>query len=123
MNFAKDNYYKECMAVMNYSQFTDYRQASAREQHLRSLNKIVSEHEYRNFLQANATKIMNAEWNILTESYGCRPNVCIHNSSIQQSFEDQMKENKLYNDVRTGKVDSSVAKCPQYDDYRMCNKY
>jgi nicotinic acid mononucleotide adenylyltransferase len=27
---------------------------------------------------------------------------------------------ELYNDVRTGKVDPSVAKCPAYGDYRMC---
>lgn len=120
MNFAKDNYYKECPSVMNYSQFTDYRQASVREQYMRSLNNVVSDHEYRNFLQTNGGKIMNTEWSLLSESYGCQPNVCIHNSPLHQSQKEQFAENKLYNDVRTGKVDPTVFKCQNLDDYRMC---
>ena len=120
MNFAKDNYYKECPAVMNYSQITDYRQASVREQYVRSLNNIVSEHDYRNFLQKNGATIMNTEWSLLSGAYGCQPNVCIHMSPTHQTQAEQFAENKLYNDIRTGKVDSSVAKCPAYGDYRMC---
>jgi len=120
MNFAKDNYYKECPAVMNYSQITDYRQASVREQNVRNLSGVVCEHQYRNLLQTNANRIMNTEWKLLTETYNCQPNVCIHTSSTRQTQSDQIKENKLYNDVRTGKVDKSVAKCQNLPDYRMC---
>jgi hypothetical protein len=120
MNFAKDNYYKECPAVMNYSQLTDYRQASVREQYIRNLNNIPSEHEYRSFLQAQGSNIMNAEWSILSSSYNCRPNVCIHNSPLNQTQAQQFAENKLYNDVRMGRVDQSVAKCPALEDYRLC---
>lgn len=120
MNFARDNYYKECPAVMNYSQITDYRQASVREQYVRNLNNMVSEHDYRNFLQKNGANIMNTEWSLLSNAYGCQPNVCIHTSPLHQTQKEQIIENKLYNAVRTGKVDPSVAKCPNYEDYRMC---
>jgi len=105
---------------MNYSQFTDYRQASTREQLARSLNNIVSEHEYRNFLQSNGAKIMNTEWSLLSQAYGSQPNVCIHTSPLRQTQKEQIEENKLYNGIRTGKVDPTVAKCQLLDDYRMC---
>ena len=120
MNFAKDNYYKECPAVMDYSQITDYRQSSVREQYIRSFNNIISDHEYRNFLQKNGANILNTEWKILNNSYSCQPNVCIHTSPTRQTQEEQFRENKLYNDVRMGRIDPSVVKCQKYNDYRMC---
>lgn len=119
MNFAKDNYYNECPAVMNYSQFTDYRQASVREQNIRSLNNVISEHEYRNFLQTNGDKIMNIEWSLLSKSNESQPNVCIHKSPLHQTQKEQFEENKLYNNVRTGKVNPVLLKCQLLDDYRM----
>ena len=38
MNTARDNYYKECPAVMNYATFTDYRSPSSREEYIRNIN-------------------------------------------------------------------------------------
>ena len=118
MEFARDNYYKECPAVMAYSQLTDYRQPAAREQYIRSINNIVSDHEYRYFLQNNASKIMDAEWNLLTKSYNCQPNECIHNSPTRQTEAELYKELKLYNDTRSGKVEN--LQCKKLGDYRMC---
>jgi ubiquitin C-terminal hydrolase len=120
MNFAKDNYYKECPAVMDYSQLTDYRQSSVRENNIRNINKIVSDHEYRYFLQTNAAKIMDNEWGLLSTSYNCQPNVCIHNSSTAQPEGEQYTEMKLYNDTRAGKADPSAVQCKKMPDYRMC---
>lgn len=120
MSFARDNYYKECPAVMAYSQITDYRQATDRENNIRNINNIVSDHEYRFFLQSNAANIMNTEWNILNSSYGCQSNVCIHNSSTRQTEKDQYDEIKLYNETRSGKVDPSTVQCKKMSDYRMC---
>ncbi len=120
MDFARDNYYKECPAVMAYSQVTDYRQPAVREEYIRSINNIVSEHEYRYFLQNNASKIMDAEWALLTKSYNCQPNVCIHNSPTRQPEGDQYKELRLYNDTRSGKVAPEQVQCKKLDDYRMC---
>jgi hypothetical protein len=120
MDFARDNYYKECPAVMGYSQITDYRQSSAREEYIRNINNIESDHSYRDFLQKNASKIMDAEWNLLTKSYNCQPNVCIHTSPTRQPEGDQYKELKLYNDTRAGKVKPELVQCKKMPDYRMC---
>jgi hypothetical protein len=120
MDFPRDNYYKECPAVMAYSQLTDYRQPAAREEYIRSINNIVSDHEYRYFLQNNAAKIMDAEWTLLTKSYNCQPNPCIHNSPTRQSEGDQYKELRLYNDTRAGKVAPEQVQCKKLGDYRMC---
>jgi hypothetical protein len=120
MNFARDNYYKECPAVMNYSSLTDYRQSASREQNIRNLNNIISDHEYRYFLQSNASNIMNAEWSVLKTSYNCQPNECIHTSPLRQPEGDQYRELKLYNDTRAGRVDPSLVKCKNKQDYRMC---
>ncbi len=120
MDFARDNYYKECPAVMAYSQLTDYRQPAAREEYIRNINNIVSDHEYRYFLQSNAAKIMDAEWNLLTTTYNCQPNACIHTSSTRQVEGDQYKELRLYNDTRSGKVSQEQVQCKKLGDYRMC---
>ena len=120
MNFARDNYYKECPSVMDYSQMTDYRQPSVREQYIRNINNIVSEHEYRFFLQTNGAKIMDTEWSLLNKNYNCQPNVCIHNSPTRQPEGDQFKELKLYNETRTGKVNAEAVQCKKLPDYRMC---
>ena len=69
MNFARDNYYQECPAVMDYSAITDYRTPSTREEYIRNINNIVSDHEYRLFLQKNASKIMDGQWSVLNKSY------------------------------------------------------
>ncbi len=120
MDFARDNYYKDCPAVMGYSQITDYRQSAAREEYIKNINNIVSDHGYRHFLQQNAAKIMNAEWSLLTKSYNCQPNVCIHSAPTRQPDGDQYKEMKLYNDTRAGKVKSELVQCKKMPDYRMC---
>jgi hypothetical protein len=120
MEFTRDNYYKECPAVMAYSQLTDYRQAATREEYIRSINNVVSEHDYRYFLQNNAAKIMDAEWTLLTKTYNCQPNACIHNSSTRQPEGDQYKELRLYNDTRSGKVKPEEVQCKKFSDYRMC---
>jgi hypothetical protein len=118
MNFAKDNYYKECPAVMGYSSLTDYRMPSVREEYIRNINNIVSDHEYRNFLQTNASKIMDGEWSVYNKYYQCQPNPCIHISpSTRQPEGDKYVELKRYNDTRAGKINPQ---CAKMDDYRMC---
>ena len=119
MNTPRDNYYKECPAVMNYATFTDYRSPSTREEYIRNINNIVSEHEYRLFLQGNASQIMDGEWKVLNKEYQCQPNQCIHNSPTRQPAGQQVAELRLYNDVRTGKT-PNAAQCPVEKDYRMC---
>jgi hypothetical protein len=120
MNTARDNYYKECPAVMNYATFTDYRSPSSREEYIRNINNIVSEHEYRIFLQENASQIMDGEWKVLNKEYNCQVNQCIHMSSTRQPEGTQQAELKLYNAIRSGKAPAGAAQCPVPKDYRMC---
>ena len=117
MNFARDNYYQQCPAVMSYSALTDYRMPSVREEYIRNINNIVSDHEYRYFLQSNASRILDAEWNLLNKSYNCQPNPCIHTSPTRQPEGDKYIEMKRYNDTRAGKINPQ---CKKLEDYRMC---
>jgi hypothetical protein len=119
MNFARDNYYKSCPSVMDYSQFTDYRTPSTREEYGKFINNITSEHEYRHFLQQNASKILDTEWNLITKTYNCQPNQCIHYSPVRQPEGDQYAEFTRYNTTRAGKENSTKLMCPKYSDYRM----
>jgi hypothetical protein len=119
-NFTKDNFYKTYPAVMNYSQFTDYRQSQTRESNIQNINNLKSTNKNRQFLQNNATKIMNKEWEILSE-FNPLPNVCVHNYSLTQSINDQYDEMKLYNSINTNNIPEK-AKCVKMIDYRMCDQ-
>ena len=68
MSTARDNFFKECPAVMDYSSFTDYRTSHRREQYIRSINGIVDNNDYRMFLQNNTGKILQNEWKYLQKN-------------------------------------------------------
>ncbi len=116
MNTARDNFFKECPAVMDYSSFTDYRTAHRREQHIRMLNNVTNDYEYKNILQQNASKIMSTTGDYYKTAFGCSVNPCIHNSPTSPPPGDFNVEMNRYNQVRvTG--NSSIAKCAPQQDY------
>lgn len=117
---AKDNFYSDCPAVMNYAAFTDHRMSSRREQYVKSINGIVRNDDYRAFLQKNSSKIMENEWNYLKTNYSCAPNPCIHNYPTNPSHGSHNEELKNYNNVRKNKVIGQV--CQKLDDYRLTSK-
>lgn len=116
-NLAKDNFYPNCPAVMGYSAMTDFRPSQRREQYVKTINGIVDNDDYRLFLQANATKIMNGEWEYLKTNHSCFPNECIHQLPSRPTPGSMSAEMKLYNDVRSKKV--AGPKCETNNDYRM----
>ena len=118
MNAARDNFFKECPAVMNYSMTTDYRNKHRREQYVKYINGFVSDYDYRRFLQQNANKIMDAEFKFLMDTNSCRPNPCIHNSVTSPPAGDFNAELKRYNEVRV-KGNASNAQCTRMTDYRL----
>ena len=118
MNSARDNFFKSCPAVMDYSSFTDYRNSYRREQYVKSINNITSDYDYKDFLQTNARKIANAEWSYLQSAFGCKANACIHTSPTSPPSGDFNAELKRYNAVKMS-GDLSKAPCKQYDDYRL----
>ena len=117
MATARDNFFKECPAVMDYSSFTDYRTAHRREQYIRQINGVTNDYDYKNLLQKNASKIMKAENDFFRVNYGCSVNPCIHTSPTSPAPGDFNKEMQRYNNVRvTGNTAS--AKCTPMEDYR-----
>ena len=117
MNTARDNFFKECPAVMDYSSFTDYRTAHRREQYIRTINGITHDYDYKRLLQENASKIMAAEWSYLKSTASCNVNPCIHNSPTSPPPGDFNKEMARYNQVRiTG--NAANAKCNPGSDYK-----
>ncbi len=120
MATPRDNFFKNCPAVMDYSMMTDYRQPYQREEYIRNINAISDEYQYRAFLQKNTGKILDAEWNYMTEEYSCNANMCLHNYPTTSTNKAHAEEMKLYNAIKTGKVDPAQFKCEKKENYRMC---
>lgn len=121
-SYAQNNFWKECPAMMNYSQFTDYRTSSCREDTIRRMNNITcrSDNVYRYFLQNNATQILNQTVKLINGELNTQPNQCLHTSGLRQCPEDMYKEMKYYTEVRTGKIPlDSVPPCKQYKPYNL----
>lgn len=115
---ARDNFFKNCPAVMDYSSFTDYRTATRREQHVRTINNITSDYQYKNLLQSNANKIMEGESTYMTTEYGCNANVCIHKSPTSPPPGDFNVEMARYNAVRVNN-NTKGAECPVPQKYKF----
>lgn len=119
MNTARDNFFKECPAIMNYSTMTDYRNKHRREQYIRTINGAPTDYHYKTFLQQNAQKIMMSDWTYHKIEYSCQPNACIHRSPTSPPAGDFNDELKRYNAVRTT-GNQSLAQCPNLEGYKMC---
>jgi hypothetical protein len=115
---ARDNFFKNCPAVMDYSSFTDYRTASRREQYIRSINNITSDYQYKNLLQRNADKIMEGESTFLTQEFACNANVCIHNSPTSPAPGDFNVEMARYNAVRV-QGNNKGSECTPQQKYKI----
>jgi hypothetical protein len=114
---ARDNFFKECPAVMEYSAMTDYRTSQRRDQYIKRLNNISNDYSYKDFLQQNASKILDAEWQFNKMNFGCYANQCIFNSPTSPPPGTFSSELKKYNDVRVNKNYNS-AQCKRQDDCR-----
>lgn len=68
-----NKYWKNgCPALMSDARFTtQYINSNVLNQQIRNLNKINTSHEYRSFLQKNASTIINNERNALYKQYTC----------------------------------------------------
>jgi hypothetical protein len=119
MNFARDNYWTSCPAVMDYCQFTDYRPSFMRETHIKKILGIADEHAYRRALQNCGGKILTTQNNLIFNTYNCQPNQCIHFSPLRQPEGDQYVEFARYNATRAGKEPASKVACPAYRQYPL----
>ena len=118
-----DNYFVGCPPRMDDGRFlSDFRTSSAREQFVKNINGIVRDDDYRMFLQKNAEKINNKEWEHLKDKNSCRTNCCIHTYPTRVNPGSLHDELNMYNLVRTNKLnrnDKNYPHCKTNDDYRM----
>ena len=114
-----DNFFKGCPAKMSDGRlFTDYRMSSRRNEHMKYINNISNEDDYRMFLQQNADKIMNTEWQQLRATKSCSVNECVHTYPTrvypQWFIEEKHKYENMYKPMR-----SEHYPCDKQTDYRM----
>lgn len=118
-----DNCYKECSAKMEDGRFlSDFRTSNTREQYIKTMNGIVSESDYRMFLQHNADQIMDKEWDFLRTNLSCQTKCCVHQLPTRSTQSSLYDEIALYNAVKSEKIkitDKGYPVCHKLEDYRM----
>lgn len=113
-----DNFYQTCPPKMSDGRhITDYRPHTHIEEQIKYINGITRDDDARLFLQGNADKIMNKEWQHLKETKSCWVNECVHKypTHIYPPFFEQ--ELRDYNSLSDPKHKPFV--CEQYQDYRL----
>lgn len=113
-----DNFYTGCPPKMaDGRHMTDYRPHTHMEEQIKYANGIVRDDEARLFLQGNAEKLINGEWDYLKENRSCWKNECVHvypTRMFPPWFQEEITNyNNLSNPTHT------PYKCSQFEDYRM----
>jgi len=111
-----NNYYKQCPALMSDGRIlSDYESDTKRNEYIKYLNSIYRDDDYRLFLQYNADKIMNKEWEYLKNDYSCHVGSCTHNYPTRTNlanFKDEMVNTdnafKFLKSKRTNVCDPSL---------------
>lgn len=115
-----DNYYKNCPARMNDGNFlTNYKTSSNYNELIKFKNNIVRDDDYRLFLQQNAEKMMETEWNDLRKNSSCWNNACVHVYGTRMDPRNFEQERKAFDNLFANTTLSSDNKCKQYVDYRL----
>lgn len=112
-----DNFNNNCPAMMSDGRFTtDFRSPTSRNEHIRHINNLVRDDEYRLFLQKNANNIMNNVWKYHKQNDSCSATTCFHECPTRCTSAQMQKEMSNYNNaVVSGTSDVS---CGQHEDYR-----
>ncbi len=114
-----DNYFKASPAKMSDGRiFTDYRTATTREENNKYNNKIYRDDDYRVFLQKNAEKILDSNWEEYKKNVGSKTIECVHTYPtrvVPSSFrEERVKYDTLFEKNR-----DFIYPCQQMNDYRL----
>ena len=113
-----DNFFKSCPPKMSDGRhMTDYRPHTQIEEQIKYINGIVRDDETRLFLQGNAEKIMNNEWQFLRNTRSCWKNECVHNYPTRVYPPMFSQEMKNYNSLAVPGHAPFV--CTPYADYRL----
>lgn len=113
-----DNFFKNCPPKMSDGRhITDYRPHTQLEEQIKYVNGITRDDETRIFLQKNAEKIIDKEWNYLKQTKSCWVNECVHKYPTRM-YPPWFSE-ELHNYNSLSDPAHKPFKCPQYGDYRM----
>lgn len=115
-----DNYYKNCPPRMDDGRFsTNYKSDSSINEYIKYMNGITRDDDYRLFLQTNAEKLMDSEWEYLRKNDSCWNNACVHNYPLRMDprlfSQERMNANLLF---KQKDLPNSL-ECKRYSDYRM----
>lgn len=113
-----DNFYHNCPPKMSDGRFmTDYRPHTVVEEQIKRANGIIRDDDVRLFLQGNAGRICDREWDYLRNTQSCHSGECVHKYPLMMQppwFEQELK------DFNTSMVIGHTPfTCPPYSDYRM----
>lgn len=117
-----DNRYAGCPPRMSDGRiFLDARSATVINEDIKRMNGIKGSNDnYRMFLEANATKLMNKNWQHLRQTESCWRNECVHVYPTRvhpQTFPVEMSN---YNQLALPKQErTKFFPCEQMPDYRM----
>jgi hypothetical protein len=115
-----DNYYKNCPAKMDDGRFTtNYKTSSCINEYIKYVNGITRDDDYRLFLQMNADKLMNIEWDHLKKNDSCWNNACVHNYPLRMDPRDFTKERLDANLLFQKNSLPDTLQCKRYADYRL----
>ena len=118
-----DNYRHNCPALMSDGRYlADWRTANTREQFNKAMNGFTNDNEFRVFMQLNAEKIIDNEWNMMRKNQSCNPKTCIHSLPTTPCPGSNIKELRLYDAVRShklSKADPGYPVCTTMPDYRI----
>jgi hypothetical protein len=96
---------------------TDYRPHTHVEEQIKYINGITRDDEARLFLQGNAEKIMNNEWNYLRQNKSCWVNECVHKYPLYMYPPWFTQELQDYNTLAV--PNHKPFECKNYVDYRL----
>ena len=118
-----DNFHQECPARMSDGSFLrDHRQAVDREMAYWNKIEAPTEHYYKNFLQANARKIIDTQWEFATTLNSCGvKEPCFHNYPLRSSNKEHREEMNVYDGVKTGVIKEGP-KCEKHSNLSFNTK-
>jgi len=114
-----DNFFKNCPPKMEDARhLTDYRTATRREEYNKYVNNVIRNDDYRLFLQQNASRFMDDEWNYYRNTGSCWTNECVHNYPTRVYPPWFVEERHRYDQLQKP-VRSQIYKCSNKLDYRL----
>ena len=113
-----NNYFKQCPPMMSDGRlFTDWRTAVRRNEYVKFINNIVRDDEYRLFLEYNADRIMDNDWNYTRKHKSCWTNECVHTYPTRVYPPMFTEEIRKYNTLQEPNK-KTVYVCSPEKDYR-----